>query len=73
MQENEELTPELLEGALAALRRRYLERLQRELRGKIADAERKGDGAALTSLLREKVDIDRALAAGKVSSSVRAH
>jgi len=69
MHENEELTPELLEGAIAALRRRYLEHLQRDLRGKIADAEKKGDTLTLASLLREKVEIDRALAAGK---SVRA-
>ena len=71
MHENEELTPELLEGAIAALHRRYLEHLQRELRGKIADAEKKGDTAALGSLLREKVEIDRALAAGKAAGAVK--
>ena len=65
MHEHEELTPELLEGAIAALRRRYLERLQRELLGKIADAEKKGDVATMTSLLREKVEIDRALKEGR--------
>lgn len=64
MNENEELTPELMEGALSALRRRRLERRQRELRTKIADAERKGDSAALAQLLKEKVEIDRALARG---------
>jgi DNA primase len=64
MNENEELTPELMEGALSALRRRNLERRQRELRAKIADAERKGDSAALAQLLKEKVEVDRALAAG---------
>lgn len=62
MHEDEELTPELLEGAIGALRRRLLEHQQREIKGKIADAERKNDTAALASLLREKVEIDRALA-----------
>ena len=71
MHENEELTPELLEGAIAALRRRYLERQQRDLRGKIADAEKKGDTVMLASLLREKVEIDRSLAAGKSAATVR--
>ncbi|MGZ4788102.1 MAG: DNA primase [Terriglobales bacterium] len=71
MRENEELTPELLEGAIAALRRRYLEHLQRELKGKIADAEKKGDAALLSSLLREKLQIDRTLAAGKSAATIR--
>jgi hypothetical protein len=62
MNEDEELTPELLEGAIGALRRRHLEHQQREIKGRIADAERKNDTAALASLLREKVEIDRALA-----------
>jgi hypothetical protein len=61
MNEDEELTPELLEGAITALRRRHLEHQQREMKGKIADAERKNDSAALATLLREKVEIDRAL------------
>ncbi len=61
MNEDEELTPELLEGAIGALRRRHLEHQQREIKGRIADAERKNDTAALASLLREKVEIDRAL------------
>jgi DNA primase len=68
MHEHEQLTPELLEGAIAALRRHYLERRQREVRAGIAEAERKGDMAAMASLLREKVEIDRALAAGKKSA-----
>jgi DNA primase len=61
MNEDEELTPELMEGALTALRRRHLERQQRDIRSKIADAERKNDSAALSQLLRQKVEIDRAL------------
>jgi DNA primase len=73
MHEHEELTPEVLEGAVLALRRRHLEHQQRELRGKIADAERKGDVASLTSLLREKLDIDRALKDGRNFGSANAH
>src|SRR3954464_40016 len=61
MNEDELLTPELLEGAVGALRRRHLEHRQRELKGKIADAERKNDTATLATLLREKLEIDRAL------------
>lgn len=61
MDEQEEMTPELLEGAAVALRRRSLERRQRELRQLITDAERKGDSAALSGLLREKIDVDRQL------------
>ena len=61
MDEQEEMTPDLLEGAALALRRRGLERRQRELQQQIAEAERAGDTARLTQLMREKVEIDRAL------------
>jgi DNA primase len=61
MNEDEELSPELMEGAITALRRRHLEKQQRDLKAKIADAERKNDTAMLSQLLREKVEIDRAL------------
>ncbi|HET9696893.1 MAG TPA: toprim domain-containing protein, partial [Terriglobales bacterium] len=70
MNENEELTPELVEGALSALRRRHLERRQRELRGLIAEVERKGDSMALAQLLKEKLEVDRALARGASGSGV---
>jgi DNA primase len=69
MNEEEELTPELMEGAILALRRRHLERQQRELKGKIADAERKNDSTTLNQLLHEKVEVDRALSAGHLSVS----
>jgi hypothetical protein len=72
MQEHEDLTPELLEGAVSALRRRYLERQQRELRGKIADAEKKGDTQALGGLLREKLNLDQALKRGRDGNSATA-
>jgi DNA primase len=62
MHEEEELTPELLENTIVALRRRSLERRQREIKGRIVEAERKQDGDELARLLREKVDVDRALA-----------
>jgi DNA primase len=72
MYEHEALTPELLEGAVAALRRRYLERQQRELRGRIADAEKKGDTQALDGLLREKLNLDQALKRGRDGGSAGA-
>jgi len=61
MREEEELTPELLEGAIEALHRRGLERRRRELQRQIAEAERKQDSAALPRLLDEKLKVDRAL------------
>jgi len=63
MADSEPLTPELLEGASEALRRRHLERQQQQLRVEIADAERKNDCARLSQLLAEKQKVDRALAA----------
>lgn len=61
MREEEELTPELLEGAIEALRRRCLERRRRELQHRIAEADRKQDSATLTTLLQEKLELERAL------------
>ena len=63
LREDEPLTLELLEGALAALRRRHLERQQQQVKVRIVDAERRNDGPALADLVREKLRIDRALAA----------
>jgi len=59
----EPLTPELLRGALDALRRRQLQRRRQELKARIAEAERRQDAAALLTLVEEKINIDRALAA----------
>ncbi len=67
----DELTPELLEGAALALRRRQLERQQRQLRDQIAEAERRQDSAALGRLLREKVAVDKALAHRELSAAGR--
>ncbi len=63
MEEREELTPDLVEKALAALRRMRLERRQRQLKAQIAEAERSQDSASLARLMQEKVSVDRALAA----------
>jgi len=65
MDEHEPLTPELLHQALEALRRRGLEHRQRELKGLIADAERKQDTDTLGQLLREKMSIDKLLRPGQ--------
>ena len=62
MREDEELTPELLEGAVEALRRRHLQRRQRQIQVQIAEAERRADSSLLGQLLREKMELDRTLA-----------
>ncbi|MBV9609557.1 MAG: DNA primase [Acidobacteria bacterium] len=62
MHEHEELTLELLESALAALRKRQLEHRQQQIRAEINAAERRSDTSAISQLLQEKLRIDRALA-----------
>jgi DNA primase len=62
MDEEEPLTPELLSGALDALRRRVLERQIRQIKAQIAEAERRQDTTTLARLMQEKVRIDRELA-----------
>jgi DNA primase len=61
MQEDEELTAELLESAIEALRRRHLERRQRQIQAEITEAERRNDVAVLGRLVQEKLHVDRAL------------
>ncbi len=61
MQEAEELTLEMLESSLEALRRGQIERKQRELKARITEAERRNDAASLAALLQEKLKIDQAL------------
>jgi DNA primase len=61
MKEDEEITAELLESAIEALRRRKLEARQRELKEQIADAERKNDTQRLRELIAEKLELDRHL------------
>ncbi len=70
MREEEELTPELLEEAVNALRRRDLERRQRDLKTRIAEAERRQDTAEVARLLQEKLNVDMALSR---RSAMRAH
>ena len=62
MREDEGLTTELIRGAIDALRRRRLERQQREIKSRIADAEKRQELQGLPALLQEKVKIDRELA-----------
>jgi DNA primase len=61
MQEKEELTADLAYQSVEALRRGSMERRQKELKVRIAEAERKNDSASLAALLQEKLQIDRAL------------
>ncbi len=68
MKDDEQLTPQLVDGSIAALRRRLLERRQREVRQQIVEAERRRDDDALGRLVREKVEIDRALAGARAGS-----
>ncbi|MGE0407375.1 MAG: DNA primase [Candidatus Korobacteraceae bacterium] len=59
--EDEELTPELVEGSLTALRRLRLEADQRRVQHEIGQAEKKQDFESISRLVREKVAIDQAL------------
>jgi DNA primase len=61
MHDHEALTPELLHGAIGALRRRELEHRRRDLVSRIEQAARSQDSAALAQLMQEKQDVDRAL------------
>lgn len=61
MKEADDLTQELIESAIEALRRRKMERRKRELNASIADAERKNDVTALAALLQEKLVIEKTL------------
>ncbi|HEY0162166.1 MAG TPA: DNA primase [Edaphobacter sp.] len=54
---------EQVEDALHTLERRHIERRLRELRSLIAEAERRSDTQMLTSLLQEKMQLDRQLRA----------
>ena len=63
MNETEPLTPELLEGALEALRHRWqLSQREIDIKRGIVEAERKNDVAALLRLKQEKLELDRKLA-----------
>ncbi len=53
-----EVTAAMVEGALAALRRGYLERRSREVRADMAQAQQRGDQEMLLRLAREKIRLD---------------
>lgn len=61
MDEQEDITPELLHSAIEALRRRHLEHRQRELKSLISDAERRNAQSEMLQLLQEKLELDRQL------------
>ncbi len=66
MDDHESLSSELLEGAIQALRHKQQIRLRdRELKAKIAEAERRQDVMELLRLKQEKLELDRILAAGR--------
>ncbi len=52
---------EQVRGALRTLHERQLERRQRELRGMIGEAQRKGDDGAMMRLAHEKLQVEREL------------
>jgi DNA primase len=52
---------EQVENALHSLAVKYLKRRQGELRGSIAEAERRGDSAMVETLTMEKIKLDRTL------------
>jgi DNA primase len=65
MREEAHLTPELVEGALEALRHRSdLAQREREIKQGILEAEKRNDMAALVRLKQEKLELDRKLASG---------
>ena len=63
MNEDDPLTPDLLQGALEALRHRVqLSQRELEIKRGIVEAERRNDVAMLLRLKQEKLDLDRKLA-----------
>src|SRR5579864_4436328 len=66
MLDHEPLSPELLEGALEALRHRnWLRQRERDIKQGISEAERRNDVTALVRLKQEKLELDRRLAAAQ--------
>jgi DNA primase len=50
-----------VQSAIQEIQERAIESRQRDLRARIADAERRGDHAELALLTQQKLDLDRAL------------
>jgi DNA primase len=66
MREDDPLTPELLEGALDALRHgAQLAKREGEIKRGIEEAERRGDVETLLRLKQEKLELDRKLSRGR--------
>ncbi len=63
MEDDEELTPELLENAVRSLRKRAILRQLDDLQHQLKDAERRNDPAASARLLQERVRLRRAMTA----------
>ncbi|HVP56142.1 MAG TPA: DNA primase [Candidatus Eisenbacteria bacterium] len=63
LEDNEELTPELLENAVRSLRKRTILRQLDDLQHQLKEAERRNDTAASAHLLRERVKLRRAMTA----------
>ncbi len=61
MREGEPVSLHELEMALATLEQHFIERRQRQIRGEIADAERRGDLTRVTELITERMELDRQL------------
>lgn len=61
MRECEPVSPHELEMALATLEQHFVERRQRQIRGEIAEAERRGDLTRVTELITERMELDRQL------------
>jgi len=61
MDEQEELTPELLEGAVKALRRTWTRRRLEQVQREMVEASRVGDSARVAELGAEKVRLKRGL------------
>ncbi|MGC2696765.1 MAG: DNA primase, partial [Candidatus Angelobacter sp.] len=65
MNEDDPLTPDLLQGALEALRHRVqISQREGDIKRGIVEAEQRNDVAALLRLKQEKLELDRKLAAG---------
>jgi hypothetical protein len=66
MHGDEPLSPELLDGALEALRHRnWLMQRERDIKQGISEAERRNDMGTLVRLKQEKLELDRKLAAAQ--------
>ncbi len=61
MNEQEDLTPELLEGAVKALRRTWIRRRLEQVQRELVEASRLGDSARVAELGTEKVRLKRGL------------